>query len=103
MSPFAHITGWGMAVPEKILTNVELAKRLDTDDAGSNRIPASASVVLPDEEQTTASLAADAALQALEVARLEPIRDRFDHCRNLISRAYLPGDSLPGAGPVRRE
>ena len=34
MSPYAHITGWGTSVPEKILTNEELAKTVDTDEAG---------------------------------------------------------------------
>src|SRR4030065_1544443 len=33
MSPrYAHITGWGMAVPEKILTNADLEKQGDTED-----------------------------------------------------------------------
>ena len=32
MSPYAHITGWGMAVPQKVVTNEELAKRIDTTD-----------------------------------------------------------------------
>ena len=32
MSPYAHITGWGMAVPERVLTNHELATMVDTSD-----------------------------------------------------------------------
>jgi 3-oxoacyl-[acyl-carrier-protein] synthase-3 len=32
MSPYAHITGWGMAVPSKVLTNADLEKIVDTDD-----------------------------------------------------------------------
>ncbi len=28
MSPYAHITGWGMAIPEKVLTNEEIAQKL---------------------------------------------------------------------------
>ena len=32
MSPYAHITGWGMAVPTKLLTNSDLEKMVDTDD-----------------------------------------------------------------------
>ena len=31
--PYAHITGWGMSVPETILTNDELSKIVDTNDA----------------------------------------------------------------------
>ena len=30
--PFAHITGWGMYVPEPILTNDDIAKLIDTND-----------------------------------------------------------------------
>jgi len=30
--PFAHITGWGMFVPEPVLTNNDLAKIIDTND-----------------------------------------------------------------------
>ena len=29
---YAHITGWGMAVPEKIMTNEEICKLVDTND-----------------------------------------------------------------------
>ena len=32
MSPYAHITGWGMSVPERVLTNDDLAKIVDTND-----------------------------------------------------------------------
>jgi len=30
--PFAHITGWGMYVPEPVLTNDDIAKLVDTND-----------------------------------------------------------------------
>jgi 3-oxoacyl-[acyl-carrier-protein] synthase III len=42
MMRFAHITGWGMAVPEKVLTNQELAAIVDNHD-GSPSIPGSTS------------------------------------------------------------
>ena len=32
MSPYAHITGWGMKVPDRILTNDELSTMVDTND-----------------------------------------------------------------------
>ena len=31
--PYAHITGWGMAVPESVMTNDDLSKIVDTNDA----------------------------------------------------------------------
>ncbi len=30
--PYAHITGWGMYVPEPILTNDDICKLVDTND-----------------------------------------------------------------------
>ena len=30
--PYAHITGWGISVPEPILTNDDIAKMVDTSD-----------------------------------------------------------------------
>ncbi len=32
MPKFAAITGWGSAVPERVLTNADLAKIVDTSD-----------------------------------------------------------------------
>ena len=32
MARFAHITGWGMSVPDQILTNDDIAKIVDTTD-----------------------------------------------------------------------
>jgi 3-oxoacyl-[acyl-carrier-protein] synthase-3 len=32
MSRYAHITGWGMAVPERILSNQELEQMIETND-----------------------------------------------------------------------
>ena len=30
--PYAHITGWGMSVPEAVLTNDDLSKMIETND-----------------------------------------------------------------------
>lgn len=32
MAPYAAITGWGMAVPQQVVTNADLEKRIDTSD-----------------------------------------------------------------------
>ena len=32
MERYAHIIGWGMAVPERVLTNEELSRMVDTND-----------------------------------------------------------------------
>lgn len=72
MSPYAHITGWGMAVPSRVLTNADLEKIVDTDDAWIQSRTGIRQRHIVTEEETTASLAKDAALNALRVANLNP-------------------------------
>ncbi len=72
MSPYAHITGWGMAVPTRVLTNPDLEKMVDTDDAWIQSRTGIRQRHIANEEETTASLAKDAALNALRVANLNP-------------------------------
>ncbi len=72
MSPFAHITGWGMAVPSRVLTNVELEKIVDTDDEWIQSRTGIRQRHIASEEESTATLARDAALNALRVANLNP-------------------------------
>jgi len=73
MSPrYAHVTGWGMAVPEKIITNQELAKMVDTTDEWIVSHTGIRERHVAGEHQSTASLAIDAALRALIVASLRP-------------------------------
>jgi 3-oxoacyl-[acyl-carrier-protein] synthase III len=72
MTRYAHITGWGMAVPKKVLTNVELSMLVETSDEWiySRTGIRERRIATPDE--TTATLATDAALKALSVANLKP-------------------------------
>lgn len=72
MSPYAHITGWGMAVPSRVLTNVELEKIVDTDDEWIQSRTGIRQRHIASEEESTATLAKDAALNALRVANLNP-------------------------------
>lgn len=73
MSPrYAHITGWGMAIPKKILTNKDLEKIVDTNDEWIVSRTGIRERRIAGANDTTASLAAEAALRALEVANLHP-------------------------------
>jgi 3-oxoacyl-[acyl-carrier-protein] synthase-3 len=72
MSPYAHITGWGMALPPRIVTNDELSKRIDTTDEWIQSHTGIRERRIASEEQTTASLGAEAAMRALDMARLNP-------------------------------
>lgn len=72
MTRFAHITGWGMAIPDKILTNQEISEIVDTNNEW---IVARTGILqrrIAGDGETTASLALEAALKALEVAKLKP-------------------------------
>ena len=72
MSPYAHITGWGMAVPQRVLTNHDLARMVDTSDEWIVERTGIHERHIAESDQTTASLAAEAGLKALEVAGLNP-------------------------------
>jgi 3-oxoacyl-[acyl-carrier-protein] synthase III len=68
---FAHIVGWGMYAPPNVLTNEELAKRVDTSDAWIRERTGIVERRIVTKE-TTASMALYAAQDALEVADINP-------------------------------
>ncbi len=72
MSPYAHITGWGMAVPSRVLTNADLEKIVDTDDEWIQSRTGIRQRHIANNDESTATLAKDAALNALRVANLNP-------------------------------
>ena len=69
---FAHITGWGMSVPESILTNDDLSKMVDTNDKWIRERTGIRERHIASDSDSTASLAVEAALKALQVANLHP-------------------------------
>jgi len=71
-SLYAHVTGWGMAVPERILTNDEIAQRVDTSDEWITSRTGIKERRIAAPDQSSASLAVDASLKALRVANLAP-------------------------------
>jgi 3-oxoacyl-[acyl-carrier-protein] synthase-3 len=72
MSTFAHITGWGMAVPEKVLTNFELEQMVETTDEWIVSRTGIRERRIVSDDQTTASLATEASRRALEIAKINP-------------------------------
>jgi 3-oxoacyl-[acyl-carrier-protein] synthase-3 len=72
MARYAHITGWGMSIPEKVLTNHDLAKMVDTSDEWIRTRTGIIERHIAAPNQTTATLAVDAAIEALTVANLAP-------------------------------
>jgi len=65
MTRYAHITGWGMAVPERVLTNQDLEKIVDTNDGWIIDRTGIRERRIAGKNDTTASLATQAALRAL--------------------------------------
>jgi 3-oxoacyl-[acyl-carrier-protein] synthase-3 len=61
-----------MAVPEKVLTNFDLAKIVETNDDWIVARTGIRERRIADDHETTASLATDAALKALDMANLDP-------------------------------
>lgn len=70
--PYAHITGWGTSVPEPVLTNDDLAKMVETNDEWIRERTGIRERHIAREDQSTATLAVDAAIKALQVANLAP-------------------------------
>lgn len=70
--PFAHITGWGMSVPEPVLTNDDLSKMVDTNDQWIRERTGIRERHIARENQFPSTLGAEAALKALEVANVQP-------------------------------
>jgi 3-oxoacyl-[acyl-carrier-protein] synthase-3 len=72
MSRYSAITGWGMCVPERVLTNADFERMVDTSDEWiTSRTGIKARHIAgPGESASTLSIAA--ARQALERAELEP-------------------------------
>ena len=70
---FAHVVGWGMAVPEKIMTNEDISAFVETSDEWIFARTGIKERRIASEGESTATLAYKAAQQALEVADILPI------------------------------
>ena len=70
--PYAHITGWGMAVPDTVLTNDELAQRVDTNDKWIRERTGIRERRIAQDREFPSTLAVDASIKALAVANLKP-------------------------------
>jgi 3-oxoacyl-[acyl-carrier-protein] synthase-3 len=70
--PYAHITGWGMSVPEPVLTNDDLAKMVNTSDEWIRERTGIRERRIARANEFPSTLAVKAAFKALEVANLAP-------------------------------
>ena len=69
---YSKVSGWGKYVPERIVTNFDLEKIVDTSDEWITQRTGIKTRHIADESETTSSMAVTAALNALAVAKLAP-------------------------------
>lgn len=70
--PYAHITGWGVSIPEPILTNDDISKMVDTNDEWIRARTGIRERHIAREDQFPSTLGVEAAIKALQVANLAP-------------------------------
>ncbi|MGB8984474.1 MAG: beta-ketoacyl-ACP synthase III [Anaerolineales bacterium] len=70
--PNAHITGWGMSAPETVLTNDDISKMVDTNDAWIRERTGIRERHIARADQFPSTLAVEASIKALTVANLRP-------------------------------
>ena len=70
---YAHVVGWGMALPAKVMTNEEISAFVETDDDWIFARTGIKERRIANEEESTATLAYTAAQRALEVADILPL------------------------------
>ncbi len=95
---FAHLTGWGRYAPAGVLTNADLARMVATSDEWIVSRTGIRERRVAAAHETTASMAAVAALRAIAVAGIEP--DEID----LILLATLTPDYwMPATAALVKE
>jgi len=72
-SCYAHIVGWGMAVPEGVMTNDDLSAIVETTDEWIRQRTGIRERHIASDKETTATLGLKAAQRALEVADILPL------------------------------
>jgi len=72
MTRHARITGWGKYVPERVLTNFDLEKMVDTSDEWIRTRTGIRERRIAAPGETCSSMSLASARRALEVARLDP-------------------------------
>ncbi len=72
MSPYAHITGWGMYAPQKVLNNIDLAEMVDTSDEWITSRTGIKERRIAGDGEDNVFMASEAAQKALRVANVQP-------------------------------
>lgn len=70
--PYAHITGWGMSVPETVMTNDDLKKYVETSDEWIRERTGIRERRIAKDSDFPSTLAVDASIRALKIANVRP-------------------------------
>jgi len=93
---YAQIIGWGCSVPEKVVTNLDLEKIIDTSDEWiRSRTGIAERHVVSSPQETSATLGSEAARKALEVADVHPSKVDL-----IICASSSPEYSFPATGSI---
>src|SRR5262245_63747504 len=90
----ARITGTGMCVPTRLVTNDDLAERMDTSDEWIRQRSGIVTRYYVEPGQKPSELAHAAVMRALEAARLEPADIDLVVLATLSAEADFPGTSF---------
>jgi 3-oxoacyl-[acyl-carrier-protein] synthase-3 len=93
-----RITGWGMYAPERVLTNAELERVVDTSDEWIQTRTGIRERRIAAAHETTATLSAIAAKRAIAVAGLEP-----DDIDVILVATLTPDYWMPSTGALVKE
>lgn len=88
----ARITGWGTALPEKVLTNQDIAEMVDTSD---DWIRERTGIEARHVGGSTSGLGIEAAQKAMDMAGLDPLDIDM-----LLLATTSPDDQVPGTAPT---
>lgn len=87
---YAHIVGWGMAVPERCMTNDDIAAIVETSDDWIRSRTGIHTRYIANERETTSLLGLRAAREALEVADILPIEVDLIICATSTPEHIFP-------------
>lgn len=87
---YAHIVGWGMAMPERCMTNDDIAAIVETSDEWIRARTGIHTRYIANERETTAVLGLRAAREALEVADILPIEVDLIICATSTAEHIFP-------------
>ncbi len=98
MPKSVRITGWGMYAPERVLTNAELERVVDTSDEWITSRTGIRERRVAAAHETTATLSAIAGKRAIAVAGLEP-----DDIDVILVATLTPDYWMPSTGALVKE